>query len=92
MLYIEPIVYIKRLAVPDSRELAPPSAVARTSVEMPRQIEAERETVPLAGGSGMWCLCRMHGANGGAPKGNSNASSTGFTRPRLSRRGEWSPC
>ncbi len=41
-------------------------------VEMPRQIEAERATVPSAGRSGIY-VCRMHGAAGGAPKGNRNA-------------------
>jgi hypothetical protein len=40
---------------------------------MPRQIEAEREAVPLAGGAGLYSVCRVHGARGGAPKGNRNA-------------------
>jgi hypothetical protein len=39
-------------------------------VEMPRQIEEERAPVPRA-------LCRMHGAAGGAPKGNRNALKHG---------------
>ena len=45
-------------------------------VEMPRQIEAERTTVPSAGSSG-YSVCRMHGAAGGAPKGNRNAIKHG---------------
>jgi len=46
---------------------------------MPRQIEAERATVPRAGGSGSK-VCRMHGAGGGAPPGNRNAlKHGGFT-------------
>ena len=40
--------------------------------EMPRQIEAERVPVPRAGGA-----CRMHGARGGAPRGNRNALKHG---------------
>ena len=36
-------------------------------VAMPRQIEAERATVPSSGGAGH-SVCRMHGAGGGAPK------------------------
>jgi uncharacterized protein YjcR len=43
---------------------------------MPRQIEAERATVPRAGGSGSK-VCRMHGAAGGAPRGNRNAIKHG---------------
>ena len=45
-------------------------------VEMPRQIEAERATVPSAGGAGV-SVCRMHGAGGGAPRGNQNALKHG---------------
>jgi hypothetical protein len=43
-------------------------------VEMPRQIEAERDTVPRAGSAK---VCRMHGAAGGAPRGNRNAIKHG---------------
>jgi hypothetical protein len=46
-------------------------------VEMPRQIEAERATVPSAGGAVVY-VCRMHGASGGAPKGNRNALKHGL--------------
>jgi uncharacterized protein YjcR len=38
---------------------------------MPRQIEAERAKVPSSGGA------PMHGAGGGAPKGNRNALKHG---------------
>jgi hypothetical protein len=52
-------------------------------IEMPRQIEAERATVPRAGGSGSK-VCRMHGAGGGAPKGNRNTfKHGGFTAEGL---------
>ena len=48
-------------------------------VEMPRQIEAER-------GGG---VCRMHGAGGGAPKGNRNAlKHGGFTAETLAMKRE----
>jgi hypothetical protein len=40
------------------------------------QIEAERATVPSSGGAGSK-VCRMHGAGGGAPKGNRNALKHG---------------
>jgi uncharacterized protein YjcR len=43
---------------------------------MPRQIEAERAAVPSSGGAGV-NVCRMHGAGGGAPKGNRNALKHG---------------
>ena len=43
---------------------------------MPRQIEAERVTVPSASHSGRE-VYRMHGAAGGAPKGNRNALKHG---------------
>jgi hypothetical protein len=43
---------------------------------MPRQIEAERATVPRAGGGGSE-VCRMHGAAGGTPRGNRNALKHG---------------
>ena len=46
-------------------------------VEMPRQIEAERAIVPSAGGAVVY-VCRMHGASGGAPKGNRNALKHGL--------------
>ena len=52
-------------------------------VEMPRQIEAERATVPIAGNSGS-SVCRMHGTGGGAPRGNQNALKHGASRPRRS--------
>jgi hypothetical protein len=45
-------------------------------VAMPRQIEAERAAVPSSGGAGV-NVCRMHGAGGGAPKGNRNALKHG---------------
>jgi len=44
-----------------------------SGIEMPRQIEAERAP---AGGSG-FKVCLMHGAAGGAPKGNRNALKHG---------------
>jgi uncharacterized protein YjcR len=43
---------------------------------MPRQIEAERVTVPSASGEGN-SVCRMHGAGAGAPRGNKNALKHG---------------
>jgi len=43
---------------------------------MPRQIEAERVTVPSAAVRGA-SVCRMHGAGGGAPTGNRNAVKHG---------------
>jgi hypothetical protein len=46
-------------------------------VEMPRQVEAERATVPSPGGAGVYSVCRMHGAGGGAPRGNRNAFKHG---------------
>jgi uncharacterized protein YjcR len=42
---------------------------------MPRQIEAERATVPTAVRG--YEVCRMHGAGGGAPRGNRNAVKHG---------------
>ena len=58
-------------------------------IEMPRQIEAERPTVPSASGSGEVIVCRMHGAAGGAPKGNRNAlKHGGFTAKTLALRKE----
>ena len=55
-------------------------------VEMPRQIEAERATVPSAGGAGH-SVCRMHGAAGGAPRGNKNALKHGnFTAETIAFR------
>ena len=57
-------------------------------VEMPRQIEAERATVPSAGGAGH-SVCRMHGAGGGAPRGNRNALKHGeFTAETLALKRE----
>jgi uncharacterized protein YjcR len=50
---------------------------------MPRPIEAERATVPSTGSSGS-SVCRMHGAGGGAPRGNRNALKHGdFTAETL---------
>ena len=46
---------------------------------MPRHVEAERATVPVAGGEGH-NVCRMHGAGGGAPAGNRNALKHGDFR------------
>jgi uncharacterized protein YjcR len=46
-------------------------------VEMPRQIEAERVTVPRASRSGGVSVCRMNGAGGAAPRGNRNALKHG---------------
>ena len=49
---------------------------------MPRQIEAEREAAPITGGT-------VHGAAGGAPKGNRNAlKHRGFTAELLALRKE----
>jgi len=45
-------------------------------VEMPRQIEAERATVPSTTVRGHK-VCRMHGAAGGAPRGNTHALKHG---------------
>jgi hypothetical protein len=57
-------------------------------VEMPRQIEAERATVPSAGDAGLK-VCRMHGAASGAPKGNRNALKHGdFTAETLALKRE----
>ena len=44
---------------------------------MPRQIEAERGEAPKRRRCGAYEVCRMHGAGGGAPKGNSNALKHG---------------
>jgi len=44
---------------------------------MPRQIEAERGSGAALGRYGGVSVCRMHGAAGGAPKGNSNALKHG---------------
>jgi uncharacterized protein YjcR len=53
---------------------------------MPRQVEAERVSVPSAGGAGSK-VCRMHGAAGGAPKGNRNALKHGdFTAEAIETR------
>lgn len=46
------------------------------SVTMPREIEAERIAVPSTCGEGA-DVCRMHGAGGGAPKGNKNTVKHG---------------
>ena len=43
---------------------------------MPRQIEAERVTVPGASGEGN-SVCRMLGAGAGPPRGNKNALKHG---------------
>src|SRR5271166_2967921 len=52
-------------------------------VEMPRRVEAERATVPGSRRAGH-SVCRMHGATGGAPKGNRNALKHGeFTAESL---------
>ena len=57
-------------------------------VEMPRQIEAERATVPRAGLTGH-SVCRMHGAAGGPPKGNQNARKHGgFTAETMALKKE----
>jgi hypothetical protein len=47
---------------------------------MQRQIEAERAKVPSAGGEG-----RMHGARGGAPKGQPKRTQTWGLRRRGAR-------
>ena len=54
-------------------KLSEPLAVG---VETPRQIEAERATVPSACGA-RHSVCRMHGVAGGAPKRNGNALKHG---------------
>jgi hypothetical protein len=52
---------------------------------MPRQIEAERATVPTAVRG--YEVCRMHGAGGGAPRGNRNAVKHGeFTAEGLAMK------
>jgi hypothetical protein len=56
-------------------------------VAMPRQIEAERAAVPSSGGAGAK-VCRMHGAAGGAPQGNTNALHGGFTAETLALKRE----
>jgi hypothetical protein len=64
-------------------EIQPHALAYAPGVEMPRQIEAERATVPVAGDSG------MHGAGGGAPKGNRNALKHGdFTAEGLALKRE----
>jgi hypothetical protein len=55
-------------------------------VEMPRQVEKERVPVPSSSDAGPY-VCRMHGAGGGAPKGNRNALKHGeFTVEGLALR------
>jgi uncharacterized protein YjcR len=53
---------------------------------MQRHVEAEREKVRSPAAKG-YKVCRMHGAGGGAPKGNRNALKHGAPRRRRSRRG-----
>ena len=55
-------------------------------IEMQRHVEAEREKVRSPAAKG-YKVCRMHGAGGGAPKGNRNALKHGAPRRRRSRRG-----
>jgi uncharacterized protein YjcR len=55
---------------------------------MPRQIEAELAAVPSSGGAGS-SIFRMHGAGGGAPKGNRNAlKHANFTAETLALKRE----
>jgi hypothetical protein len=57
-------------------EIQPHALGYAPGVAMPRQIEAERATLPSSGRAGT-SVCRMHGAGGGAPRGNRNALKHG---------------
>jgi hypothetical protein len=69
-------------------EVQPHALAYAPGVAMPRQIEAEPAAVPSSGGAGS-SVCRMHGADGGAPKGNRNALKHGnFTAETLALKRE----
>jgi hypothetical protein len=53
-------------------EVQPHALAYAPGIEVPRQIEEERVTVPSAAVRGH-SVCRMHGARGGVPRGNKNA-------------------